>query len=191
METGSEFRDWTKLTRLFKNHRLENKLKQIATKGITYELEELSEENRRKDLDFMMRRGNHKSASEAENEPALLENYEKEVRYGWMLPVTIESVSKIKGSGVIPVGVAAQWTMDERGNRKQKRRTTHDTSLPPPSTKSTNERMNRETLTECIYGHCLIKLLHAIHMMRFYCPHLAILISKLEDCMWYQSGQSK
>ena len=50
----------------------------------------------------MIARDNRKSASSAENKEILLSNYTKEVDQGWMLPVTLESVRKIKGAGVIP-----------------------------------------------------------------------------------------
>ena len=49
---------------------------------------------------------------------SLLQNYEKEVQRGWMLPTTFECVTKLKG-GVIPVGVASQFIIDDKGNRKR------------------------------------------------------------------------
>ena len=49
------------------------------------------------------------------------------------MPVTIKCVTKIDDASVIPVGVATQFSIDEKGNRKTKRRTTHDASFPPPS----------------------------------------------------------
>ena len=63
----------------------------------------------------MIKGGNHKSASNVENEPPFLKNYTKEVRHGWMLPVTIESLRKIKGAAVIPIGVAQQSSINEIG----------------------------------------------------------------------------
>ena len=80
----------------------------------------------------MMQRGNHKSASDLENAPTLLKNYPKEVNYGWMPPVTMECVSKIKGAIVIPTGVTPKLTIDANGDRKVKRRTTHNASFAPP-----------------------------------------------------------
>ena len=95
-------------------------MEQIITEGVSYPLEHLPERIRQKDLDFMIERGNHKSATSKDNEASLLKNYAKEVERGWMLPTAIESVKKIKGAGVIPVGVATRFTIDERGNRKVK-----------------------------------------------------------------------
>ena len=128
----------------------------------------------------MIARGNHKSAKETDYIPTLIENYEKVIRYGWMLPVTIKSVRKIKGASVIPVGIAKQFTIDNKGNRKTKRRTTHDAAFPPLSQQSINISMIRDLLTECFYRHCLLRILHAIHIIRLTCPELAILIAKLD-----------
>ena len=62
----------------------------------------------------MIERGNHKSATTPDVIPTLLKNYTKEVKHGWMLPITLESVAKIKGAGVIPIGVAQQQSIDEK-----------------------------------------------------------------------------
>ena len=67
-----------------------------------------------------------------------------------------------------------------------KRRTTHDASFPPPSTLSVNHRMIRELLTECFYGHCLLRVLHNIHTMRVKHPKLRILLLKLDLDTSYQ-----
>ena len=63
----------------------------------------------------MIDRGNQKSATTPDVEPTLLKNYIKEVKHGWILPITLESVAKIKGAGVIPIGVAQQQSIDEKG----------------------------------------------------------------------------
>ena len=81
----------------------------------------------------MMQRGNYKSASDPENAATLFKNYQKEVLYGWMLPVTMECVPKIRGASVIPVGVALQFTIDANGEKQVKGRITHDASFNSPS----------------------------------------------------------
>ena len=40
--------------------------------------------------------------------------------------------------------------------------------------------MFRDLLLTCFYGHCLICILHAIHIMRYTYPNYYILISKLD-----------
>ena len=46
--------------------------------------------------------------------------------------------------------------------------------------------MDRDLLTDCFYGHCLIRILHAIYTMRLTCPMLAILITKLDIDVTYR-----
>ena len=180
LEPGSEFRLVKTLEPLLKHHNNWQKFKKIITEGVDYNLEHLPEGTRRSDLLAQIERGDHKSASEPENEPTLLKNYDKEVSYGWMIPVTKECTTKLKGAGVIPIRVATQYTIDEEGNRSIKRRTIHDASFPPPSRKSINARLDKDTLEPCYYGFCLLRLLHLIHMMRHTNPTIAILIMKID-----------
>jgi len=51
----------------------------------------------------MIQQGNHKSA--LVDSEKISERIDKDVRYGFSLPVTIESVSKLKGSMVEPLGI--------------------------------------------------------------------------------------
>jgi len=97
-----------------------------------------------------------------------------------MLPVTVECLTKLKGAAVIPVGVATQHSINEKGDRITKRRTTHDASFPSPSNNSISNRLLCDLLTECIYGHCLLRYLHIIHIMRFTKPNIRIFQMKLD-----------
>ena len=103
-----------------------------------------------------------------------------------MLPVTTKGLKSTKGAAVIPIGVAQQSSIDETGDKYTKRRTTHDATFPPPSGKSVNNRLVRELLEPCFYGHCLIRLLHSIHQMRYYYPLIRILLIKadLDAAYW-------
>ena len=81
-------------------------MKKNLTKGFAYDLEHLPEEVRRSDLIAQVNRGNHQSASDPDNEPTLLKNYDKKISRGWMLPVTKEHVTDLKDVGFILIGVA-------------------------------------------------------------------------------------
>ena len=70
-------------------------MKSIIITGVSYNLDEISEETRKEDMAYMMKRGNHKSALDPANAPTLAQNYEKDVRHGWILPVTVEFLPKI------------------------------------------------------------------------------------------------
>ena len=165
---------------MFSDHAHWDAMSEIITKGVTYSLEDLPECICKEDLEHMIARDNQKSATSKENSDSLLQNYEKEVQRGWMLPVTFECVTKLKVAGDITAGVASQLTIDYKGNHKTKRRTTHDTSFPSPSEKLINNRIFRELLTNCFYGYCLIHILHMIHIMRYIHPKICILICKLD-----------
>ena len=180
MEPGSEFRRTAELKPLFHHHEHWEKMSEIIDTGLDYPLNDLPDKILKDDVTAMIARGNHKSATAPEVASTLLKNYTKEVEHGWMLPVTLESVAKIKGAGVIPIGVAQQQSVDEKGNRYTKFRTTHDASFPPPSEQSINDRLLKTVLYPCYYGHCLIRILHLIHKMRLTEPQVRILISKID-----------
>ena len=133
MEPGSEFRLKSTLEPLFCHHAQWDKMSKIISEGLSYPMEDISNTEQKDDLLRMIERGNHKSASTKENEPTLLKNYTKEVQHGWMLPVTTESLKRIKGAAIIPIGVAQQSSIDEAGDKYTKRRTTYDAYFPPPS----------------------------------------------------------
>ena len=178
---GSEFRSVEVIEELWRRHEHWPKMKDIIRDGDNYPLENLTEAEREGDLKHMIRRGNHLSARKPkENYETLRENYRKEVKKGWMLPLPIKCLTKVRGAAVIPVGVHTQFTIDEAGKRKIKRRTTHDASFPPPSNKSVNQIMDREALQECFYGHCLLRVLNRIHSMRVRHPLLQILLIKID-----------
>ena len=121
VEPGSEFRSALDLEPLFKHHKLWEKMKRIVNAGVDYPLEEVSNEILKKDLHEMMRRGNYQSAKLKGNEESLVKNYAKEVQHGWILPTTIESLTKLQGAAVIPIGVVQQTSMNEEGERYTKR----------------------------------------------------------------------
>ena len=178
---GSEFRQVEVVAELWQNHALWPKMKEIIEGGVNYPLEDIPEEERKTDLEHMMKRGNHFLARRPiENFRKLKENYRTEVEKGWMLPLPARCLRKVRGAAVIPVGVHTQFTINEKGERGIKRRTTHDASFAPPSNKSVNQRMDREALQECFYGHCLLRVLHRIHNMRVRHPKLRILLIKLD-----------
>ena len=147
IEPGSEFREKNKLETLFQHHEHWKKMESIISTGLDYPLTDLPEKVLKEDVIAMIARGNHKSATAPEVAPTLLKNYTKEVEHGWMLPVTLESVAKIKGAGVIPIGVAQQQTIDKRGNRHTKFRTTHDASF--------HHLLNNQSTTDYSHHYCL------------------------------------
>ena len=178
---GSEFRAISHIKNLLEHHEDWREIRSIITKGCDYQLEDnLDERTRISDLRAMLERGNHKSANCDENAPALRKAFEKEVSRGWLLPVTLESVMKIKKLSIIPLGIAKQLTIDEFGNRTPKKRVTHDASFLPPSGTSINNSVQEELLQDCIYGQCIRRILHGIHNIRLIHKDKKIFMSKYD-----------
>ena len=90
LEPGSEFRSQETLEPLLQDHEHWDTTSNIITSIVSYSLEDLPEHMRKEDLEFMIKRGNHKSATSQENESTFLKNYTKGVERGWIFPVTLE-----------------------------------------------------------------------------------------------------
>ena len=80
----------------------------------------------------MTLRGNHKSSQSVVNAAALNKSISKEIYHGRELPLAIESLQSIKNTGVVPLGVSEQLSINEKGERYIKRRITHDCSFQAP-----------------------------------------------------------
>ena len=183
LHPGSEFRPIDDLEPLLHCHIDFHKFVDICLEGARYGFKdnlEYPEETRRSDLRAAIKKGNNKSASKTEDLPILDKNYNKEVSKGWMIPFTKECIVKIKGAGVIPIGLASQWTLDAEGNKVPKRRTAHDLSRPMESGNSVNNMVDETKLDECLFGYCLLRMLHRIHHMRESYPTTPILMSKID-----------
>ena len=88
--------------------------------------------------------------------------------------------TKHKNAGVVPLGVAEQFSINEKVERYIKIRVTHDCSLSGPSGLSVNKWVQRESLQPCLYGFCVLRILHIISAMRSRCPKKLILIRKTD-----------
>jgi len=176
---GSEFRSIDKLRKLLRYHEDWPDIRDTISKGCDYKLgPDPDEKTRTSDLKAMLKRGNHKSAKS--NMDTLNKAFTKEVEKGWLLPVTIESLQKIRSLSIIPLGIADQFTIDEFGNKKAKKRVTHDASFPAPSGISVNNLVIEALLQECIYGQSLRRILHGIHHMRWKNKSKRIFMSKYD-----------
>ena len=89
----------------------------------------------------MLLRGEHNSAKSDLNESALEKSIDKEVEHEWALPLTIDSICHIKNVGVVLLGVAEQFSINEKVECYTKRSVIHNCSLPGPSGLSINNRV--------------------------------------------------
>jgi len=162
---GSEFRAVDNLKNFLQYHEDWSDIRHIIERGCDYRLEaDPDEKTRLEDLNAMLSRGNHQSAKK--NIALLQKAFDKEVKRGWLLPVTVESLTKIKNVSIIPLGIADQYSINEKGERIFKQRVTHDASFPAPSGRSVNNQVIEALLQDCIYGQCLRRIIHGIHNMR-------------------------
>ena len=104
----------------------------------------------------------------------------KEVAQGFIFPLTIDGLLRLKGAAVIPMGVHDQWSINEAGERIVKPRACDDTSFPTPSGYSVNIDHESELLESCIYGQCLRRVLHDIYRKRLTNPSKIIYIIKYD-----------
>ena len=81
---------------------------------------------------------------------------------------------------MIPIGIAKQFTINDQGEWIEKRRLTHDCSNIRESGHSVNNMVDEELLEECIYGFCLLRILHNIQGMRLRHPNEKIFINKTD-----------
>ncbi|MGH7974066.1 MAG: hypothetical protein ACREBR_00970, partial [bacterium] len=157
---GSEFRPWYILQPLLSNHPLWHRVKDILQKGITMPLKQLTESERKMDIEYMKSRGNHKST--LRNMQIMRKLIEEDVANGHSLPIPIATIQYLNHVSVAPLGLADQITINELGVSVPKYRMTHDHSLVGPSGNSVNIRTIVEELQPCMFGQALRRMLHYI-----------------------------
>ena len=104
---------------------------------------------------------------------------DRDVTFGFALPVRVQLVKQIPYSMVQPVGIASQFCLTESDERVLKDRLTHNMShsISKPNA-SINKRCNMNRYPEMIYGFCLMRTIHYIVALRYDYPNERILISK-------------
>ena len=178
---GSEFQPVARLQKIFHMHPLWHLMKSYLQNGITFPLQPLEIELRRSDCQFMLERGNHKSAKTIEGAKIIKAHMQADVEHGFSLPLPIISLEKFQDVGsVAPLGVQDQSSLTDDGIRVEKWRMTHDQTFPGPSNLSVNKRVIKEDLPECMYGHTLLRVLHFIVDLRYRHPDKRILLGKFD-----------
>ena len=165
---GSEFRTLERVKEIWQYRENWQMIEEILTKGCTYPLQEPQEDSTRlRDLEASITRGNHKSCEKPHLAKSLNENIEKEIRRGYLIPLPVKYLKKLKNASVIPMGMSEQFTINEKGQRVPKPRPCHDASFPMESGYSVNDDHDLALLSPCQYGQCLRRVVHAILQMRF------------------------
>ena len=129
----------------------------------------------------MILRGNHKSSHSVLNSSALDKAISKEIDHEWAFPLTIYSLQSSKNAWVLSLGVAQQFSINEKGGgRYTKGRVTPDWSFPGLLGILVNKQVQQDSLQPCFYGFCLLRILHMISTMRIRWPTKVILIGKTD-----------
>lgn len=183
---GSEFRPALILEPLMKNHPLWQKLKDQLLHGVTYPMEDLSTEDRFRDLREAFEFGNHKGV--AKNKEFFIDTMKTEVKNGWQLILPRHRALEIKDALLAPMNVIQQKSINEKGEIIEKMRLTHDQGMKFSSKTSVNSRVHEEEIQDPMYGHCLLRLIHLIVSFRKRNPTKRILIGKVDYKGAYRRG---
>jgi hypothetical protein len=175
---GSEFRTLELLAPITGHHPLWPRLHTWLKEGASFPLKPLAESDRVSDLNNAILRGNHKSAKQ--NMEAVQHLLHKEVVRGWQLPLPPDKLNLLPGAIVAPLGLAAQNTINERGEIVPKNRLIHDQTFDFSPANSVNHRVIPDSLTPCRYGTAMKRILHNITNTRRRHPKRRILITKLD-----------
>jgi hypothetical protein len=177
---GSEFRPVNRLTKVLGGHPKFGALLSFVEQGMSYKFKrQISEDERIKKLEGMIARGNHKLAEAGADKAREL--LAKDVLHGFLIPISPETVTLIKGAMVQPLGLASQFTLAEDGSRKEKFRLTQDLSFSlTDELNSINERIGMSEYRDMIYGWRASPIIHFIVSLRLEYPEARIFIAKYD-----------
>ncbi|MGH7974537.1 MAG: hypothetical protein ACREBR_03335, partial [bacterium] len=175
---GSEFRKPSVLEPMLKSHPLWHKVRKILSEGSKFPLDPISDSDRKLDMQWMIERGNHKSA--LTNMNVMRDHIQEDVVHGHSLPIPIETLHMLSNVSVAPLGITKQDTINEKGEIVPKHRMTHDQSFKGPSGLSVNERTIRDELSPCMFGHCLRRIIHYIVDVRYRHNVVRIMMGKFD-----------
>ena len=153
-------------------------MKRILERGSDWPVTELSKEVRVKDLQSVLRFGNHKGATA---NPALLrELIKKDVKHGYALVLPLAKVHRIPGLSLAPMNIQKQNTINETGRIVDKDRLTHDQSYDWSVGSSVNSRVDKTQLLPCMFGACIKRLANWAVAARKEFPNRRILATKVD-----------
>ncbi|KAL9178371.1 LOW QUALITY PROTEIN: hypothetical protein ACHAXT_000018 [Thalassiosira profunda] len=175
---GSELRPFSQLGLLLGHHRDYTRFFRNSTEGIDYPAHDLPEPTRLEELHAQIIRGNHKSAMTADVASTVEKEMRDEAARGYAIPITKDCLLKLKGAELYPLGLAHQFTINEKGEQIPKRRVTHDLSNRKQFGLSINQRIDEDRIPETRYGHAMSRFVHLIHHIRYHHPDGRILMCK-------------
>ena len=175
---GSEFRKPILLQHIFKHHPLWPRLKDQLENGVQFPLEDLTTEERKKDLLEGLTFGNHKGVSS--DSDLFKEMMSSDVMNGYSLVLPREEIINIPNALMAPMNIHDQYGINEKGEIIAKKRLTHNQSCKFGSNTSLNSRVTKDSLQDCMYGACLSRVIHQIIDLRLRHPNKKILLQKID-----------
>lgn len=155
---GSEFRPTSQLEPILYLHPNWTAFKQLLERGSDWPIDDITEEERRADVQEALELGNHKGA--VNNYALLWSLVEVDVIHRYSLPLPLEKIHLLPGVLIAPMNIVEQDTIDEHGNTVPKFRLTHNQSFKFTGSKtSLNSCLRKEDLHPCHFGwviRCLI-----------------------------------
>ena len=125
---GSEIRPFTQLDVLLHNHRYYSRFRANTLNGISYPIDDINEETRKRLVDEQLNKGNHKSTRSKEADRLVTKAMTTDVERGYGIIMTMKCAARIKEAEIYPLGLQHQHTINERGKIIPKKRVTHDLS---------------------------------------------------------------
>ena len=169
LKYGSELRPASELALILQNHELWDGTHSLLQQESSILLQPSDPAEDKTDVKLGLERDNHKGAV---NQPDLLYKLvSKDATHGFALPITQETVAKIKDGLWAPLKIAEQWSINDTGERIEKKCLTE-------SNLSINDKIDEEKIEPLIYGYIFLRLIHMIHMMRMCHSYMVIFICK-------------
>ena len=110
---------------IYRDHELFPFFMKLHQEGMEYIYKEtLTDSERMAELEANIDRGNHKSATSKPEE--LKEKINRDVHYGFAVPIQKSILTKILGAMVQPCGLASRFSLTKSGERVLKDRLTHN-----------------------------------------------------------------
>ena len=177
--TGSEFRPVPVIEPLLKHHPLWHRLKQHLLHGIQFPLIPLSTQTRRRDLIDALEFGNHKGV--AKFPQFYTELNVDDIQHGFSIPIPKNSILQLPEALICPMNVVEQLTISATSELIDKQRACHDLSFPAKTSQtSVNSRVIEDELPTCMFGYCLLRIIHYVAALRQSFPSTPILIQKVD-----------
>ena len=177
VQYGSEFRPVNELTMLFKNHPLWPWMRQALEDGSSFPLKKNVSRLKYLDAAEGLCFGNRKGC--LLHSKFLEACLDEDVHHGFSLPLPREKVLEIQDLLIAPLNVHNQNIINKWGEIISKKRMTHNLSkVFLASGMSFNSRTIKTLLQECMYGYCLLRMIHTIVDLRERHPNRRIFLSK-------------